>query len=169
MVIEFIKWNYLHSAHLLFSLPFSIRNNQHHLSHRTLAYLNGFPGVFEWHIITLNLIFLSLVPEALIQSLYYSDIRKIKPHLKLNIFLWVVCCSLYNWSSGRVFSFQQPLLGLASFPVPCVSSSVVRSPEAWAHLGFRDTSRHKVPGGDTYGNLISLVSSMWDQPSWPWV
>lgn len=107
VVIEFIKWNYLHSTHLLFSLLFSIRRNQHHLSQRTLAYLNGFPGVFEWHIITLNLIFLSLVPEALIQSLYYSDTRKIKFHLKFNICLWVqfaVHCTTDFLVKSLVFS-----------------------------------------------------------------
>lgn len=149
MVIEFIKYNYLHSTHLLSSLRRSIRKNQLHLPQRTLAYLNGFPGVFGWHIITLNLIFLTLVPKALIQSLYYSDIRKIKLHLKLNICFCVqfaVHCTTDLLVESLVSSSLFRAWHLFQFPVFPASGQVPRSLSVPRFQGHFQTPRPEEMG-----------------------
>lgn len=158
MVIEFIKYNYLHSTHLLSSLRRSIRKNQLHLPQRTLAYLNGFPGVFEWHIITLNLIFLTLVPKALVQSLYYSDIRKIKLHLKLNICFCVqfaVHCTTDLLVESLVSSSLFRAWRLFQFPVFPRQWSGPQEPECPQVSGTLSDPKAR---GD--GNPTSLLFSM---------
>lgn len=122
--------------------------------------MNGCPGVFEWHIITLNLIFLSLVPEALIQGLHYSDIRKIKLHLKLNICLCIqfaVHCTTHLLFESLVSSSHFSVWLLFYFLMFPYQVSGHQKPE---HTRISGTLPDpEVPGGDTHGNLTFLVFS----------